>query len=122
MINFQIRHLVIRVLLSPYGRCPVGAEISNWKLDILMIRKSIQYLLKLFSLAILKKYRPKIVAITGSVGKSSAKEAIFLVLDGAFSGKVGCSERNLNTEIGVPLAIIGGVAGKKNQNILLETI
>ena len=85
-----------------------------------MIRKSIQYILKLLSIAILKKYRPKIVAITGSVGKSSAKEAVFLVLDGAYPGKVRANERNLNTEIGVPIAIIGGVEAKRSFVLWLK--
>lgn len=82
-----------------------------------MIRKTIQYILKLLSIAILKKYNPKIVAITGSVGKSSAKEATFLVLNGAFPGKVRSTEKNLNTEIGVPITIIG--CKEANRNLFL---
>jgi UDP-N-acetylmuramyl pentapeptide synthase len=81
------------------------------------MRKLIQYALRLFSIAILKKYRPKVVSITGSVGKSSAKEAVFLVLDCTYPGKVRANERNLNTEIGVPITIIGGKEAK-NSNIL----
>ena len=53
----------------------------------------------------LKRYRPKIVAITGSVGKTSAKEAIFAVLAGRY--RVRRSKGNYNTEIGVPLTILG---------------
>lgn len=85
-----------------------------------MIRKTIQYILKLLSIAILKKYRPKIVAITGSVGKSSTKEAAFLVLEGAFPGKVKSTERNLNTEIGVPITIIGGEEAKNSVILWLK--
>lgn len=85
-----------------------------------MSRRFIQHILRLFSVAILNKYRPKIVAITGSVGKSSAKEAIFLVLNGAFPGRVRSTERNLNTEIGVPLAIIGGVEAKNSKVLWLK--
>lgn len=84
------------------------------------MRKLIQHSLKFLSIAILKKYRPKIVAITGSVGKSSAKEAAFLVLDGAFPGKVRSTERNLNTEIGVPITIIGGEEAKRSKILWLE--
>jgi UDP-N-acetylmuramoyl-tripeptide--D-alanyl-D-alanine ligase len=85
-----------------------------------MIRKTIQYILKLLSVAILKKYHPKIVAITGSVGKSSAKDAVFLVLDGAFPKKVRSTERNLNTEIGVPITIIGGKEAKNSIILWLK--
>lgn len=46
-----------------------------------------------------------VVAITGSVGKTSTKEAIFAVLREKFSARR--SEGNFNTEIGVPLTIIG---------------
>lgn len=54
---------------------------------------------------ILKKYRPKLIVITGSAGKTSTKEAISTVLGTQFS--VRKTERNLNTEYGVPLSIIG---------------
>lgn len=62
--------------------------------------------LRLISRAILLKYRPQIVAVTGSVGKTSVKDAVFCVLLGHFS--VFASAHNLNTEFGVPASIIGG--------------
>ncbi|MBI2610269.1 UDP-N-acetylmuramoyl-tripeptide--D-alanyl-D-alanine ligase [Candidatus Giovannonibacteria bacterium] len=58
---------------------------------------------------ILKKYKPKIVAITGSVGKTSAKEAIAKVLESSF--KVRASEKSYNSDFGVPLTIIGAKSG-----------
>ncbi len=64
------------------------------------------------AVAILKRHRPKIVGITGSVGKSSAKEAIFLVLKNDF--KVRKNEENYNNEIGIPLTIIGAKTGGRN--------
>jgi len=51
--------------------------------------------------------KPEIVAITGSVGKSGTKEAIYQVLSGQFGPRVRKSAGNLNNEIGVPLAILG---------------
>ncbi|MBI2099412.1 UDP-N-acetylmuramoyl-tripeptide--D-alanyl-D-alanine ligase [Candidatus Uhrbacteria bacterium] len=54
--------------------------------------------------AVLKKYQPKIVAITGTVGKSSAKEAAFAVLRRSLV--VRASRSNYNTEIGAPLTIL----------------
>ena len=54
---------------------------------------------------ILRKYKPKIVAITGTVGKTSAKDAIALVLSTKFN--VRKSEKSYNSELGVPLTIIG---------------
>ena len=60
------------------------------------------------------KYRPKVVAVTGSAGKTSAKEAIFVVLETKFPGKVRRSSGNFNTEIGAPLTIIGGTDAQRN--------
>lgn len=49
--------------------------------------------------------KPFVVAVTGSVGKSSAKDAIATVLSKTFH--VRKSPGNYNTEFGLPLAILG---------------
>jgi UDP-N-acetylmuramoyl-tripeptide--D-alanyl-D-alanine ligase len=54
---------------------------------------------------VLKKYKPKIVGITGSVGKTSTKDALFRVLDTRYY--VRKSQKSYNSEIGVPLTILG---------------
>lgn len=77
-----------------------------------MLRVILQFFLRVLAVVILKKYNPIIVAITGTVGKTSTKDAVALVLAKHFSARK--SERNLNTAIGVPLAIIGGVDAKRN--------
>lgn len=64
-----------------------------------------QIKLKMLAKMILKKYQPLIVGITGSLGKTSAKEAIFAVLKDRQS--VAMSRKNYNNEIGLPLTIIG---------------
>jgi len=69
------------------------------------MKKLLQLKLRFLSRLILKKYRPEIVAISGSIGKTSAKEAIFQVLSGRLA--VRTSIKNYNNEIGVPLTIIG---------------
>ena len=61
---------------------------------------------------VLKKYQPLIVGITGSVGKSSTKEAVALALGVAYS--VRQTEGNYNNEIGVPLTIIGARSGERS--------
>ena len=53
----------------------------------------------------LRLRQPKIVAVTGNVGKTSTKDAIFAVLDRSLS--VRKSEKSFNSEIGLPLAILG---------------
>ena len=54
---------------------------------------------------VLKRYHPKIIAITGSVGKTSTKDAIFTVISEFKT--VRKSEKSYNSEIGLPLTILG---------------
>lgn len=72
----------------------------------------LQYLLNFFSRLILKKYQPKIIGITGSVGKTSTKAAVLAVLQNKF--RVRGSIKNYNNELGVPLTIIGEESAGKN--------
>jgi UDP-N-acetylmuramyl pentapeptide synthase len=70
-----------------------------------MIKKIIQLKLAFLARLFLRRFKPRIVAVTGSVGKTSTKEAIEVVLRKKY--KVRASQANYNNEIGVPLAIIG---------------
>ncbi len=54
---------------------------------------------------VLKKYKPKIVAVTGSVGKTSTKDAIYVVLSSSYH--VRKSDKSFNSQLGVPLTILG---------------
>lgn len=69
------------------------------------IKKIIIAILTIESRLILKKYKPFIVAVTGSVGKTATKDAIFCALSSL--DHVRKSEKSLNSEIGLPLTIIG---------------
>lgn len=51
------------------------------------------------------RFKPTIIAVTGSVGKTSAKEAIRVVLESSY--RVRATSANLNNELGVPLTILG---------------
>ncbi len=56
----------------------------------------------------LARHKPKVVAVTGNVGKTSTKDAIDAILSQAYgSDKVRKSQKSFNSEIGVPLAILG---------------
>lgn len=55
---------------------------------------------------LLAEYRPVIIAITGSVGKTTTKEALYHVLKKNHLA-VARTESNLNTPLGVSLAILG---------------
>ena len=77
-----------------------------------MKRKFIQHILKYLTKLILWRYKPLIIGVTGSVGKTSTKEAIYTVLKNKF--RVERNVFNLNTEIGMPLTIIRGKDAKRN--------
>lgn len=78
----------------------------------LFLKKPLFWLLKVLAKATIKKYQPQIIAVTGSVGKTSAKEALACVLSNKFSVRHG--KKNYNNEIGLPLTILGAnlTAGK----------
>lgn len=67
----------------------------------------LQSILRFLASKMLKKHQPEIIGVTGSVGKSSTKEAIYLVLKQKFADQVWRSAGNLNNELGLPLAILG---------------
>jgi UDP-N-acetylmuramoyl-tripeptide--D-alanyl-D-alanine ligase len=54
---------------------------------------------------IIRKYQPIVVMVTGSVGKTSTKDAIAAALSERFFLRK--SEKSFNSDIGVPLTIIG---------------
>lgn len=72
------------------------------------MKKIIQFKLKILAKAILAKYKPEIIGITGSVGKTGAKEAIYAALSPKFNARA--SIKNYNNEIGAPLTVIGAEA------------
>ena len=61
---------------------------------------------------ILRKYKPRIIGITGSVGKTSAKEAVFVALAPRFRTRAG--RKNYNNEFGLPLAVLGADSPGRN--------
>lgn len=54
---------------------------------------------------ILKRHKPVIIAITGSVGKTTTKDAIFAAIKNHLPARK--SEKSFNSEIGIPLTILG---------------
>lgn len=87
----------------------------------LLLKKIITTILELEARAVLKKYHPTIIAITGSVGKTSTKDAIYTVL-ASTSLYVRKSQKSFNSEIGVPLTILGCENGWNDPFIWLQNI
>ncbi|MFA5070536.1 MAG: UDP-N-acetylmuramoyl-tripeptide--D-alanyl-D-alanine ligase [Patescibacteria group bacterium] len=77
-----------------------------------LLKKILEKKLRFLAKKILKKYQPDVIGITGSVGKTSAKEAIYTVLAAKFPSRENI--KNYNNEIGVPLTIIGAESGRKS--------
>ncbi len=67
--------------------------------------RQLQSLLAFLARAVLERYKPRIVAVAGSVGKTSTTRAITATL--ARSMPTRGSAKNHNNEIGVPLTILG---------------
>jgi len=56
---------------------------------------------------VIDRNHPSIIGITGTIAKTSTKEAVYDVLLEKFGNDIKRSPGNLNNELGVPLAILG---------------
>jgi len=82
------------------------------------MKSLLQKILKILAKAVLKKYQPEVIGVTGSVGKTGAKEAIYCVLAGKFKARQ--SIKNYNNEIGLPLTIIGAESSSRSLSSWLK--
>ena len=85
-----------------------------------IFKKFIVYILQIEARLVLWKYKPKVVAITGSVGKTSTKDAVYAIISGI--SYVRKSEKSFNSEIGLPLTILGVPNGWNNPITWLKNI
>jgi len=69
------------------------------------LKSLVANMLAILAMAVIQKYRPLIVMVTGSVGKTSTKDALASVL--AVRYNLRASEKSYNSEFGVPLTILG---------------
>jgi len=69
------------------------------------MRAFVENKLAKYASRLIKKQKPFIIGVTGSVGKSSAKNCIGAILSGGFDTLT--SPKNYNTEFGLPLAVLG---------------
>ena len=85
-----------------------------------IFRYSIVSILRLEARLVVRKYKPRIIAVTGSVGKTSTKDAIFAML--GENKHVRKSDKSFNSEIGLPLTILGCPNGWNNPLRWLQNI
>ncbi len=84
------------------------------------LKHSVVVLLTLAARILLHRHHPIIIAVTGSVGKTSTKDAIYAVLRRHVSARK--SEKSFNSEIGVPLTILGLPNAWNNPFLWLKNI
>src|SRR3989344_3159132 len=70
-----------------------------------LFKKIVVSILTFEAKVLLKRHKPTIIAVTGSVGKTSMKDAIYSILKHHHSARK--SEKSFNSDIGVPLTVLG---------------
>jgi UDP-N-acetylmuramyl pentapeptide synthase len=85
-----------------------------------IFKNIVVYILTLEAKILIKRKKPTIIAITGSVGKTSAKDAIYTVLKDHVHARK--SQKSYNSEIGVPLSVLGLKNGWNNPFLWLKNI
>ena len=69
------------------------------------MRKILKIILQILTKKAIQRYKPLVIGVTGTVGKTTTKEAIFTVISGKFRARK--NKLNFNNEIGVPMAVLG---------------
>ncbi len=70
-----------------------------------IFKKFVVFILSQEAKILLRRRSPFIIAVTGSVGKTTTKDAIYTILKSKY--RVRKSEKSFNSEIGIPLTILG---------------
>lgn len=70
-----------------------------------LFKKIIVAILTFEAKLLLSRTKPTIIAVTGSVGKTSTKDAIYAVIKKRVHARK--SEKSFNSDIGVPLSVLG---------------
>jgi UDP-N-acetylmuramoyl-tripeptide--D-alanyl-D-alanine ligase len=83
-----------------------GPSRIEGPLHVRVARRALTWVLGLLAEAVLRRYRPIVVAVTGSVGKTTTKDLTTAVLATRFD--VRASEGTTNSEVGVPATVLGG--------------
>lgn len=85
-----------------------------------LLKMPVALLLAALARAVIRKYRPLVVMVTGSVGKTSTKDAVAAALAPRFF--LRASEKSYNSEFGVPLTVFGSKNPWNSPAAWLRTI
>jgi len=85
-----------------------------------LFKSIVIYLLTAEAAILLRRQKPKIIAVTGSVGKTSTKDAIYAALKNNVSARK--SEKSFNSDLGVPLTVLGLPNGWNNPFLWIRNI
>jgi UDP-N-acetylmuramoyl-tripeptide--D-alanyl-D-alanine ligase len=85
-----------------------------------IIKQIVIFIITIEARLVLLRYRPRIVAISGTVGKTSTKDLVFQALNSSLN--VRRTNKSLNSEIGIPLTILGHESGWGNPIEWLKII
>ncbi len=85
-----------------------------------IFKKIVVYIITAEAKLLLKRHKPIIIAVTGSVGKTSMKDAIYSILKYHVTARK--SEKSFNSDIGVPLTVLGLPNGWSNPFLWLKNI
>jgi len=69
------------------------------------MRKLFKKILRILAKRVISRYKPIVVGVTGSVGKTTAKEAIYTILSRKMPSRK--NEENYNNEFGIPMTVLG---------------
>lgn len=85
-----------------------------------IFKKVIYTILKWEAILVLKRFKPRIIGVAGSVGKTSTKDAIYAALKDFIV--IRKNQKSFNSEIGVPLTILGLETGWNSPKVWLQNI
>jgi UDP-N-acetylmuramoyl-tripeptide--D-alanyl-D-alanine ligase len=85
-----------------------------------LFKKIIFTILKWEARLVLMRFKPRIIGVAGSVGKTSTKDAIYASLKDFVV--VRKNQKSFNSEIGVPLTILGLETGWDNPRVWIKNV
>lgn len=85
-----------------------------------LFKKIVVYIITLEAKILLKRKQPIIIAVTGSVGKTTMKDAIYSILKKHHPARK--SDKSFNSDIGVPLTVLGLPNGWNNPFLWFKNI